>query len=391
MTSRDRLLAALHGERPDHVPLAFMIFQALRAPPGADWAGRLAAQAALGLDVVADISGTVRDRRGDCPDLPGMPVRLAADCRIREWREHPAGARYPVLHKAYDTARGTLSLSVDQTEDWPHGDHIPLFSDFIEPRARQPLITSAADVALLRHLLAPPQADDIVACRTAWAAAKAHALRQGYLVSAGWGVGADALAWVYGSDRAALLAYDDPDLLAELLALFHDFNRQRMELMLAAGPDLFVRRAWYEGTAFWSPTLFRRFLLPGLRREVELAHQAGVAYAYILSQGGLQFASLLREAGIDVLVGVDPVQDKGMDLAKLRAAVGPRMCLWGGINGFVTVERGTAAEVRAALDQALATLGPAGLILSPVDNVRDPGDHAWSNVLALIAAWRAKW
>jgi len=58
--------------------------------------------------------------------------------------------------------------------------------------------------------------------------------------------------------------------------------------------------------------------------------------------------------------------------------------------GFVTVERGTAEEVREAVGAAMGALGPAGFILSPVDNVVDRSDRTWKNVHALLAAWRER-
>jgi hypothetical protein len=94
------------------------------------------------------------------------------------------------------------------------------------------------------------------------------------------------------------------------------------------------------------------------------------------------------EAGVDVLVGVDPIQGKGTDLAEMKRRASGKLCLWGGVNGFLTVERGTEADIRDAVKQALDTLGPDGFILSPVDKVRDPSDEVWANVEALIEAWR---
>jgi hypothetical protein len=94
------------------------------------------------------------------------------------------------------------------------------------------------------------------------------------------------------------------------------------------------------------------------------------------------------EAGVDVLIGVDPVEGKGTDLAEMRRRSAGRLALWGGVNGFVTVERGTPEEVRAAVRTALDTLGPTGFILSPVDNIRDETPEVWRSVEAFIDAWQ---
>jgi hypothetical protein len=97
---------------------------------------------------------------------------------------------------------------------------------------------------------------------------------------------------------------------------------------------------------------------------------------------------MLIELGVDVLIGPDPVQGKGTDLRRMGEQLRGRMCTWGGVNGFLTVEQGTRADIDAAVREAIEALGPEGFILSPVDNVRDPSDQTWENVLALIEAWR---
>jgi hypothetical protein len=97
---------------------------------------------------------------------------------------------------------------------------------------------------------------------------------------------------------------------------------------------------------------------------------------------------MLIEAGVDVLIGVDPVQGKGTDLAEMRRSSAGRLALWGGVNGFVTVERGSPDAVRDAVREALAVLGPVGFILSPVDNVTGSSERVWANIDAFIDEWR---
>ena len=387
MSSRERMLCAISGDAPDYVPLAFMIFAALRqqCTTPLEFFQR---QMDLGLDTVVELFRLNEDEMGDCSDAYGPPVSFGPQVKVREWREVREDARYPLLHKAYDTPDGTLTCVVRQTADWPYGDHVPFLDDYIEARATKPLITQAADLAALRHLLSPPRRHEVERCRQLWAEGKRFAERHGLLAAGGWGIGADALAWLCGLQEAVVMAMDQPELLEAVLDVISEWNRWRMELVLDAGVDLFVRRAWYEGTDLWSPTLYRRFFLPRLKGEVRLAHEAGAKFAYILTSGATPLLDMLVEAGVDVLVGVDPIQGKGTDLEEMKHRAAGKLSLWGGVNGFLTVERGTPPGVHVAVRAAIHTLGPRGFILSPVDNVRDPSDETWANVLALIEAWR---
>jgi uroporphyrinogen decarboxylase len=113
---------------------------------------------------------------------------------------------------------------------------------------------------------------------------------------------------------------------------------------------------------------------------VDLAHERGAKFGYICSSGLLPMLDYYLEAGIDVLIGVDPVQGTNTDLKEIKAKVGDRMCLWGGVSGAITVETGTEEEVRAAVRDALCTLGPDGFILSPVDNITVDAPKIWNNL-----------
>jgi uroporphyrinogen decarboxylase len=278
---------------------------------------------------------------------------------------------------------------VSKTEDYEHGERVPLFDDFVIPRAQKRLVARHEDLEALRYLLTPPSREDIARVKERARAVKVFAQAHGVLVEAGWGAVVDTACWLAGMTELVLMAADQPEFLQDLLGIIESWNRQRMAVMLDGGVDLFVRRGWYESCELWSPSLYRRFILPGLRRDVEMAHQAGARFGYIMSTGQTPLAEALLESGIDTLIGLDPVQGKRTDFQVLKRKLGGRVCLWGGVNGFVTMELGTPEEVRAEVQSALETLAPGGgFILSPVDNVTANTERAWRNVHVLIDAWR---
>jgi len=93
---------------------------------------------------------------------------------------------------------------------------------------------------------------------------------------------------------------------------------------------------------------------------------------------------------MDALIGLDPVEDPRADFALTKEKLGDRVCLWGGVNGFVTVETGAPERVRTAVRAAVGQLAPGGgFILSPVDNITADSESVWQNVRALIDEWRA--
>ena len=386
MNSRERMLLALGSNKPDYVPCNFMIFAALETKCN-DQFEFIEKQMALGLDARVAI--------------PELPFRYHPEVRVKQWKEIEEGGEYPVLHKDYITPAGILTSKVRKTEDWPYGDSVPLFNDYLAPRSKKFLIERKEDLKSFKFLLAEPTSDDISNFRDEARRLKKFADEKGLLVSGGWrsrgaekgidkdgGVmGADSLLWLCGAEKAIFLTMDKPEMIRELLEMIAAWNMKRMEIHLEEGIDLLIRRAWYEGTELWSPSLYREFLFPILKREIDAVHQAGAKFGYIMTSGVMDLLSEFLELGIDVLIGVDPVMGKKTDLKKLKETVGGKICLWGGINGYLAIEKGNKEEVEEATRDAISVLGPDGFILSPVDNVAEDSKKSQDNVNAMIKAW----
>ena len=56
----------------------------------------------------------------------------------------------------------------------------------------------------------------------------------------------------------------------------------------------------------------------------------------------------------------------------------------------MTVERGSEEEIRTAVCEAMATLGPDNFILSPIDNITVDTPQTWRNIDIFIDEWRKR-
>jgi uroporphyrinogen-III decarboxylase len=382
------MLRALRHREPDYVPCAFMSFTAMRGRCQ-DAYELVDAELALGLDSWLMIPSAWRGQRANHPDLRGLPVRLPPEVKTLLWVESLSGEAGPVFHKEYHTPAGVLTTLVRKTADWPHGSFVPFFDDYQIPRAIKPLVSTPQDVAVLGTMLQPPSEADIAAFHAEVGRARAFCAERRVLLAGGWGVGADLAAWVCGLQDLMLMAIDRPELLGELLALIAAWNEARMKVVLEAGVDLYIRRAWYEGADFWSPRLYWQFLLPQVQREAALAHDYGALFGINMTTGALPMLGNLLESGVDVLLGADPLQHGERPLETMRDRLRGRIAVWGGVNGAITVEEGTAEEVRQAVREALELMrGVNGFVLSPVDNITEITLNAWRNVDVLVQAWR---
>jgi uroporphyrinogen-III decarboxylase len=386
LTSRERMLRTIDGGTADHVPCCFMSFAILRARCDEDRYRVALAEAEMGLDPMLFIPSAPRRARPEHPDLRGLPVRFDPRVESETWRETIVGGA-ELLHRRYVTPAGELQTTVRLSADWPHGNRIPFVDDYQVPRAVKPLIGAPEDLAALQYLLLPPGEDDVAAFEAEARQARAFADRHGVLLAGGWGVGLDMANWLCGMQELIVATIERPQFVAELLERIHAWNVARMEVVLAPGIDLYIRRAWYEGRDMVTPRFFRDAVLPGLKAEAALAHRHGARFGYICSSGVLPMVDMYVEAGVDVLIGVDPIQDPHADLPELKRKADGRLCLWGGVSGAMTVEMGTEDEVRAAVRRAVEVLGPDRFILSPVDNLTVDAPRTWRNVEVLIDEW----
>ncbi len=385
LSSRQRMLLALDRQSPDHTPCSFMLFGGLWLV-SSSYLSFVQGLLDLGLDAYVQIPPREPRLMNDFYNLYGLAVSYHPQVRVEEWVENRPEERYPILVKQYHTPAGTLRAEVRQTEDWRHGNHVPFLDDYLSSRSLKFLVEGAEDLDKLAYLLVSPTPEETAAFQSAARASIDFARQKDLLLAGGWGVGADMFGWVYGLQNMLYAVYDQPDLIQRMLTQFAAWNRSRMEVVLAAGVDLYIKRAWYENCDFWSPTKFQQFLAPILKSEADLAHQHGARFGYLITANCMPLLDQIAGCGVDVIIGVDPL---AYNLEQTKKILGGRVCLWGGVNGHLTVERGSPQDVRQEVRQAMQLLAPGGgFILSPVDNVRDLTRQSRENVLALIDEWQ---
>ncbi len=409
MDSRTRLLTAIMGDEPDHVPLYCWVF-GFTPPEYLRWTSagreilhwytmrlehihtlpqswdiqqdfnRVDRFLSIGLDDVLDVS---------------VPWSIHPDVRVRDWTKPPSSFEpRALLCREYETPAGTLTHVVRKTDEklgtgWVvQPDHAALFEDFNIPRGVEHAISCPGDIDKMRYLLWDPTNEQLEAFRDRMTVVKEFADSRGVTVQ-GWSAfGMDGIMWLCGVEGAIIMAVEAPSQFLELVNLVNDFDKRRTEIMLSTGAvDIVVQRGWYSSTDFWAPDLFRSFVLPHLRDLVDMAHHAGVLFAYVMTTGLMAMIDELKEAGIDLLYFVDPVQDD-VDMGEFKRLVDGEFALAGGINSGITLGSGTRDEIREAVYSAIQELGPGGgFILSPVDALFP--DTPVGSFEAMIEAWRA--
>lgn len=119
-----------------------------------------------------------------------------------------------------------------------------------------------------------------------------------------------------------------------------------------------------------SPTHIREFLLPGMKRMIDLAHEAG-AFVFHHNDGNCRrIIPDMIEAGIDLL---NPIQwwSTGMDRAELKRDFGDKVIFHGAMDNQHTLPFGSREDVRQEVLENLDILGKGGgYILAPCHNIQ---------------------
>lgn len=398
MTSRERMLAAVRRQPLDHIPLGQLFHSTvLGTPPEMRWHDqfeRARIMLDLGIDPVIDIWLPVPDAP---PEIP-----------VRKWMETEESGTV-LLCATYETPAGALTAKVRRTEaDWyspthyrflprwdgeahrdpDRYDRIDMLDDFFTRRYKEPLIKGPKDLDAFAYLLRAPTGG----ARDLWIRnalrAKAIAQEMGLATQARRVSIGDWFMWVCWIEDFCVQMVEDPDYVGRFFDIVQGYNREILDLVLEVQPDLIQYRGWYDTPDYWGPGRLRSILVPRIQELAAQAHAGGSLFCYLLTEGYTAYRHVLRDMDVDVFLGLEPLAArKSEDLAAVKAALGDRHCIWGGVNAPVTVGMGTDEEIEAAVRMAIETLGPTGFILNACIYIYDD-DVTWDRFLVFVEAWK---
>jgi uroporphyrinogen-III decarboxylase len=314
MTSRDRVLTAFAYREPDRVPV---------------WCGaspEFMAKARQELRLKTDEE--LRVRFGD--DFrrvfsryagPALPLSPGATCRTIFGVER-AGFGYgqPLTHPL-------ASATLDKVEayPWPNPDWM-----------------------VVSHIRA-----------------EAASYRREYAILGGdWSPFWHDLIDLLGMENLCLKMYEEPEVVDAILRHIVDFyaevSRRTFE---AASREIDI---FFIGNDLGSQTgpllgveLFERFILPHLKRLIDLGHDYGLKVQLHCCGGFAPLIPPLIAADLDALHAVQPCC-QGMDLRTLKADFGDRIVFNGAIDSHHVLIEGTPDLVRRRVREVLEIMAPGG-------------------------------
>ncbi len=336
MKPRERVLAVFSHEQPDRVPL---------------WFGMSAEFEAKAMRELREDAEGLRLFLGDdfrrifaSYKLPSTPLPEGATCRtIFGVDRHGLGYGQPISHPL---ANATLS----QVHDHPWPD------------------ASCVDVSGLRKAATP------------W--------RDHYAILGGdwspfWHDAIDLL----GMENLYLKMYEEPELVDALMAHLADFYFASSRKIFEEAGDLidifFIGNDLGSQTGpLLGPELFARFILPHLKRFIDLGHQYRLKVQMHCCGGYAPLIPLLIDARLDALHAVQPCC-AGMELRALKERYGRKIVFNGGIDSHHVLIRGTPESVRRDTRKVLEIMMPGGGYIAGASHDTILEETPVENVLAM--------
>jgi uroporphyrinogen decarboxylase len=139
-------------------------------------------------------------------------------------------------------------------------------------------------------------------------------------------------------------------------------------------------------TMIIGPDTWRTFFKDRMARIIQAAREIKPDLRILYHSDG-HFEPILEEL-IEIGVhAINPLQPEHMDAARIRRRFGPSLALWGTVGRQTAFSFNAPGEIRGEVRQRIETLGPDGLIICPAYDVDEP-DIPWENVEAFLIAVR---
>ena len=346
MTSRERWLAVLGGERPDRVPCDY-------------WG-----TAEVTRRLLADLG---------CADERALYERLGVDKLIHLAPKHPR-ATEDTWHM-----QSLFSIWHIETRDVPYADGLGTYTE----TAASPLAgaESVADIERFDW----PNPDD---WDTSGMRAQCEAWR-GYPILGGCYEPFYLYCRLRGMEQALEDLVANPAIAEAIMERIFHIHYSVIQRTLDDLPGLIdiiyvAEDLGTQESLLMSPRLFRKFLKPYMVRMAEMAHAHGVKVFHHDDGAMRPMIPDLLEVGIDIL---NPIQwrCRGMEREGLARDFGSRLVFHGAVDNQHTLPFGTAEDVRREVAENIRIFSSGkGYIVAPCHNLQ--ANTPTANVLALYEA-----
>jgi uroporphyrinogen decarboxylase len=154
--------------------------------------------------------------------------------------------------------------------------------------------------------------------------------------------------------------YERPQFIHRLTEGFVDFFVELEKQAIEYGVDVILDGEDYAGKLglVTSPSQIEEFFLPGLKRLIGVAHDAGIPFVKHCDGNIYPIIDMLIDAGVDCLNPIEP--SAGMRLEEVKKKYGGQISLWGNVDCTELLTFKKPLDVREATKRCIAEAAPGG-------------------------------
>lgn len=344
MTSRERFLIALSNGRADRMPCqvhSWMEYYLDNYAHTSDW---IEANNKYGFDHAIYISPEYEFSDKDLANFRSENEYIFNKGKRASWREtiHTPDGEITCVHETNEFTHWLTEPLIKTYEDfkiWSKWRPIPIKANF---DAMNKMYDILGD-------------DGIIRCHP---------------FSAGQGSPWQSLCMQMGTEECIFLAYDEPDMLHEMLGTILDMTLKTAELWKGIKADVIELGGGAGSNTVISPAMFEEFCLPYDQKQVNAFHSLDIKTVYHLCGGLMKMLDHVVEMGSDGLETMTPKSMGGdCDLREASKRVGDKLFFIGGFDQNAGFERGTPQTAKELVyDCFEATRDHAGYIIAPSDH-----------------------
>ena len=363
MTSRQRMLAALSGQKPDCLPVTT---HHIMPSYLARYEGGITAEQFFDKYGFDAIDWTLPHACGAAPGdrfdpAQGEPGFLQSRRIISDqWRiteESLPQGPYQAVRYTVHTPGGQLTCTLESNE------HTSWVTEH--------LIKEKRDIELLARYQTAPLCDREAVEREARRFGDRGIIR-GHIPSSDIfgqpGCWQDACC-LYGTERLIMETYDDPQWVHEFLSILQARKLTYIRSLSGAPYDILELGGGDGCLSVISPAIFRTFVAPYDSVLIRAAHDAGQRITYHLCgklMGILEDVAAMEPDAVETFTPAGMGADA--DLALARKLLGTRICMIGGFDQYHFFTGCSEAATRAEVRRCFDATGGIGYILAPSDH-----------------------
>ena len=364
MTTKQRFLAAINGQKPDRLPVTTHHIMDYFLNKYLDGADQMAFFKHFGLDAIHWINAYCGDadkgeRLYSGSDPIASSVVISDSWRV-ELKDIP-GQDYPTTRYSLISPKGKLTTIIQRNE------HTHWVTEH--------LIKEKEDIDLIAEYATAPKCD-VAKVNADADAFDENALIRGFVCSFDLfgqpGVWQDA-ACLVGIEKLIMATFDDPKWVKELLEILFRRKQTFVRSLKGAKYDILELGGGDASSTVISPTMFDEYVAPYDSRLIEEAHKVGQKIVYHTCGGMMPILNSIKAMKPAAMETFTPVgMGADVDLKKAREILGPEMCMIGGFDQLHFFTECTPEQTRAEVRRCFEAAGKEGaFILSPSDHFFD--------------------